>query len=294
MSTGAWPFCVPHAEGMPHQFLSSRTLRALYDSLAWHSTVGHIDGMFSDHGFRPGLVPDAQLRQGDRRQAAQRYMHAMDFSDHAQVQRLLRVIEDFLSDQDGEDWAAQTPLLERLERDGYEWKDGRLHEIHPLNLADVPLGEVDETVIREHLDRLTRLRNDGDTAGVLGSSKELVETTAKLVMRRLDVPFREDDDIPALTKGALRALKLHPDAVAPTPETREAVYTVLGSLGGLAGGMATLRNKGGTGHGRDRSVLLQPRHADLAYGAASTWVRFVLATLSDPGAPWRKGSAPAK
>ena len=60
--------------------------------------------------------------------------------------------------------------------------DGRLRPAaglvaNPETLPDVP-------ALREHVGRMQRALADGDTALLIGSSKELLETTAKLVLAR--------------------------------------------------------------------------------------------------------------
>ncbi|MET8361329.1 abortive infection family protein [Micromonospora sp. NPDC005171] len=78
---------------------------------------------------------------------------------------------------------------------------------------------------------------------------------------------------------------------APGPDGSDAIKRLLGSVSGIAIGLAELRNRGyGTGHGPATApVGLGPRHARLAVNAAFTWCQLMLDTLADPKAPWRKG-----
>lgn len=152
----------------------------------------------------------------------------------------------------------------------------------------MPATEGGDAVLREHLERLERGLVD-DPAAAIGASKDLVESVCKLVLLRLDVPHDPKADVPVLVKATLSALKLHPDALAPTPSGTDAVKRILGSLSSMAVGVAELRNELGTGHGRAAVRALSARHAHLATGAATTFARFVLETLDDPRAPYRKG-----
>lgn len=68
----------------------------------------------------------------------------------------------------------------------------------------------------------------------------------------------ETDDVPVLVKITLKALKLHPEALAPTAPAGEAVKRSLGSLASMGRGVAGLRNKIGTGHGRGVTFKLTP------------------------------------
>jgi hypothetical protein len=65
---------------------------------------------------------------------------------------------------------------------------------------------------------------------------------------------------------------------------------ILGGQAQTAPGLAELRNLGyGTGHGQGRRIKgLKRRHAELAARSAITFAAFVLDTLHDEDAPWRK------
>ncbi len=145
----------------------------------------------------------------------------------------------------------------------------------------------DEAVLREHLERLERGLVD-DPAAAIGASKDLIESVCKLVLLRLEVEHDTKADVPVLVKTTLKSLKLHPHALAPTGLASEAVKRILAALSSMAVGVAELRNELGTGHGRAVVRALSARHAHLATGAATTFARFVLETLEDPNAPWRK------
>lgn len=59
----------------------------------------------------------------------------------------------------------------------------------------------------------------------------------------------------------------------------DALKKILGSLSTITQGVAELRNKYGTGHGKvDHTIMLQPRHARLVAGSTSTLVHFLFET----------------
>ncbi|MFI6071669.1 abortive infection family protein [Actinoplanes sp. NPDC051343] len=127
---------------------------------------------------------------------------------------------------------------------------------------------------------LNSLRRDGYT---------VIESTAKVVLKERGRPVDDKDDLPALVRSAQQALGLHPPSKAPGPDGSDAIKKILGSVSGIAIGLAELCNRGyGTGHGPATApVGLGPRHAHLAVNAAFTWCRLMLATLADrrlPGA----------
>jgi Abortive infection C-terminus len=88
------------------------------------------------------------------------------------------------------------------------------------------------------------------------------------------------------------ALRVHPTTAVPSPDGSDAVKRILGGITTVASGVAELRNRGyGTGHGRSRPPAgLSARHAHLAVGAVRLWCEFMLDTLGDPSAPWRKNA----
>jgi hypothetical protein len=80
------------------------------------------------------------------------------------------------------------------------------------------------------------------------------------------------------------------DSPCPSPGGSDVITKILGSVSGIAIGLAELRNRGcGTGHGPARAPIgLSIRRARLAANAAFTWCQLMLDTLADPEAHWRK------
>jgi hypothetical protein len=147
----------------------------------------------------------------------------------------------------------------------------------------------DPTAIQEQLDRIQRAIID-DPAQAIGSAKELIESTAKVVLVERGRPVNEKDDLPALARAAQDALGLHPSSVTAGPDDSDAVKKILGAVTTIAAGLGELRNRGyGTGHGTAAARTgLRPRHAHLAVNAAVTWCQLLLDSLADPEAPWHK------
>ena len=89
-----------------------------------------------------------------------------------------------------------------------------------------------------------------DPALAVGSAKELIESTAKIVLTERGCGVDDKADLPVLVRDAQRALGLHPSATTPGPDGSDAVKRILGAASSLAMGVAELRNRGfGTGHG---------------------------------------------
>lgn len=158
----------------------------------------------------------------------------------------------------------------------------------PVQLRSEDLSALtDPGAIEDHLSRIEGSVAT-DPGHAIGAAKELIESTAKVVLRQLGESFDDKADMPVLVKQAQSALGLHPSVLAPTLKGAESVKKILGALSNVAIGVAELRNLYGTGHGKaERVAGLGPRHAQLAVDAASTYCRALLAAFADPAAPWR-------
>ncbi len=252
-------------------------------------TKGQIADLFRNEGFArdenyvgPG---------GERKQMAGSFHAAIDFSSASDVDRYLRVVEQILDDHDTDsERATRDRLIRVMGRSGIDLDErGRLKLTAPRSLGSLALDEVPrESDIRLHLSRLERLEQEPEE--MIGAAKELVEATVKHVLLELEGEIPENDDMPALTKRALAKLNLHPTAIAPTKKGAEIMVRILGGQAQTAPGLAELRNLGyGTGHGQGRRIKgLKRRHAELAARSATTFAAFVLDTLHDEDAPWRK------
>jgi abortive infection Abi-like protein len=150
-------------------------------------------------------------------------------------------------------------------------------------------SSVRRVTAQEQLDRIQRAIID-DPALAIGSAKELVESTAKVVLIERGRTVNEKDDLPALARAAQEALGLHPSSTTPGPDGSDAVKKILGAVSTIATSLGELRNRGyGTGHGPAAArVGLRARHAHLAVNAAVTWCQLLLDTLADPDAPWHE------
>jgi Abortive infection C-terminus len=141
-----------------------------------------------------------------------------------------------------------------LRRDGYvtDPETGHITSAGPQFAAGLLAGLKDASAIREQLDRIQRAIDD-DPALAVGSAKELIESTAKVVLAERGLPVNDRADLPELVRQAQQALGLHPASAAPGPDSTEAVRRILGGVATIAAGLAELRNRGyGTGHGADR------------------------------------------
>lgn len=258
------------------------------------TTLREIDDLWQDESFPP-VFDDPDPVGGERVTHYQGYLDQVDWTEPAQVARALRVFEASLAfvfmPKDG--WTPPPERVDRLRRlfarDGYRLDDqGKIAGGPTIVQPELLAHLADPAVIRQHIDRISRAVEHDDPAQAIGSAKELIESTAKLVLTERGVSLSGSEDLPELVKRTQEELLIHPKQ-ATEVDAAPGVRRILGASSTVALGVAELRNAGyGTGHGQGASTSgLGPRHARLVINAAKTWCEFILDTLSDPSAPWR-------
>lgn len=140
------------------------------------------------------------------------------------------------------------------------------------------LSETDASYVTQQITRMEAAVNH-DPELAIGTAKELVETCCKSILTEREVSFSKSDDLPKLVKATVRQLELTPDDVPDRAKASETIKRLLSNLATITQGVAELRNYYGTGHGKTGAEKgLQPRHAKLAVGAASTLAVFLAET----------------
>lgn len=138
------------------------------------------------------------------------------------------------------------------------------------------------TYMHEQIGLLMEMRTRNPTEAI-GKSKELIESCCKTILNEYGVAIDPNWSVARLSKETARCLKV--DAESADSEDR-IVQQILGSLQGIASGLAEFRNAYGSGHGKgDGFVPLPVRHAKLAVGSAVTLVEYFWETFE-----WRNGS----
>jgi hypothetical protein len=84
----------------------------------------------------------------------------------------------------------------------------------------------DPPAIRDHLDRIERNLED-DPRAAAGAAKELVESTAKVVLTQDDVAYKPADDLQKLAHAAQKVLGLTPKEVDSALETARGLRSLL-------------------------------------------------------------------
>lgn len=101
----------------------------------------------------------------------------------------------------------------------------------------------------------------------------------KSILNNCNVSFSKSDDLPKLVKLTVKQLELTPKDIPDKVKAGDTIKRLLSNLAVITQGIAELRNHYGTGHGKlNASKGLQPRHAKLAVGAASTLAVFLSET----------------
>jgi len=230
---------------------------------------------------------------GQRRSLVEQYYHAIDFTSWRDVRNVIRVYESVLVSLEeavkGPAWGQKNEYAERtmstlvkcLERDGFNYTDGRISSIghHPTMDQLVETAHLlDAHALRQQIDRI-RNAIDEDPCLAIGTAKELLETTCKTILADFGLETNINWDLTRLVKETRSALHLVPEDVPDGVKGAEIVKRVLGNLGQIAQGVAELRNLYGTGHGRDgRFRGLSPRHARLAVACSTALATFLFET----------------
>jgi hypothetical protein len=152
-------------------------------------------------------------------------------------------------------------------------------EISPgINAIKKSFSGTDASYLSQQITRMeTAVNLDPELA--IGTAKELVETCCKTILTETNTHFSKNDDLPKLVKLTVKQLLLTPSDIPEKASASETIKKLLSNLASITQGVAELRNHYGTGHGKLSSNKgLQPRHAKLAVGAASTLAVFLLET----------------
>jgi hypothetical protein len=113
----------------------------------------------------------------------------------------------------------------------------------------------------------------------IGLAKELIETCCKSIIEERNESYDKSWDLPKLMKETTKLLKLTPDDIPNEAKASSSIKQILGSLSSVVQGIGEVRNEYGSGHGKEGKFKgLQPRHAKLAVGAASTLAIYLLET----------------
>ncbi|MGQ4537069.1 abortive infection family protein [Dermabacteraceae bacterium P7074] len=275
------------------QTFSNRTLSA-FKQLVTGISCRDIDIAFTDEGFVQGWGY-VSVDGSQRRALVEGYLSDIDWGDPSVVRRFLRVMETLLEPISPAHTPGSVAVLwarfaKWMRDDGWiVHDDGSIKSLLgiPVSLWQSMENIEDVSGIEEGIRRLKAYR--GDPAASIGAAKELVESTAKVILQELNESGFEDLKFPQLISKVQKCLGLDPGSKALV-DGEQSVKRILGGVSSVVLGLNELRNAGyGTGHGpKSARRGLGDRHGALAVNAAVLWCDLTLSTYCDPQAPWKK------
>jgi hypothetical protein len=126
--------------------------------------------------------------------------------------------------------------------------------VRPAGVQDAASSLLTVAVLRQHVERTKRAAIDLDIELMIGSAKELIESTAAVVHRETGAEVGRDETLSRKAKVAQQALLLHGSVHDVESDAGRQVKTILSSLSNIAVSIAEMRNTSGTGHGRAEPV----------------------------------------
>lgn len=156
-----------------------------------------------------------------------------------------------------------------------DWELAESGELRPAGVGAVVAVE-GRPAIEDQLARLRRASED--PALMLGTAKEMLESTAKYVLEAFSVPYSamDFDQLWFHTRDRLGLLPEDVDVAAPGGKQ---VREILQSSWSIARMSNVLRNDEGTGHGRTLPTGVSTEVAHLVVREACSVAQLVLATL---------------
>uniref|UniRef100_E6Q7N4 Abortive infection protein-like C-terminal domain-containing protein n=1 Tax=mine drainage metagenome TaxID=410659 RepID=E6Q7N4_9ZZZZ len=267
---------------MPRALIGRKTLNEFREFLVgW--TLREIDDEFSAANVIRS-TPTVTVT-GERRSRVEEYYGSLNLTDPNDARRLLEVFENILVQAYQARDESANDLVHWLQKDGYEYENQRLRargrDVAPHLAAMVTAMDAQ----RLH-DELRRLEDsvESDPALAIGTAKELVESVCRTILEVMQQPAARNSDLGELVKSTTKCLKLAPSDIPEAAKGADLVKKTLHNLAAIVGNVAELRNLYGTGHGKSgKAKGLDPRHARLVAGAASTLATFLWDTFERRG-----------
>jgi hypothetical protein len=156
-------------------------------------------------------------------------------------------------------------------------KDLELYDLGEVAPGSVQLisqlGQMSMQVCRDDFEKALK-DVETDPANAIGMASTTLESISKAILDALDVPYPNDESLQSLLKLVFQIMNLSPDGHAD-PDLKR----VLGGLTNAGFGLAVLRTKYSTFHGKGVNQLrLEKRHARLAVNALTTVGMFLVET----------------
>jgi hypothetical protein len=162
-------------------------------------------------------------------------------------------------------WGSFTPLLNYLEQTGNSPSD---------QLAGHSIKESGQAYIALEWEKRLQ-RRVTDPEGAITSARSLLETVLKYILDELNESYKSSDDLSTLFRKVAKKLN-----ISPEQHTEEVFKQILGGVISVVNGFASLRNRYGDSHGKDKKyVKPSERHAKLAVNLSGSLTSFILETF---------------
>lgn len=273
--------------------ISKKIRNTFREFLVNYYSLATIDLLFDSENFEPDddFVPSIR---GERRSRVEQYYANIHFDDPDHIKRLIKVYQEVLylcqtNDEVSLDELEREyqNLVRVLEADGFKIFEDRIvyEEQISASLID-DLREGGLPALYEHIERI-RKAVDSDPSQVIGSSKELIESTCKVILDERNQSYSDAIKFPELVKQARSVLQLLPENISNEAKGAKSVKQLLSNLSSISESMMELRKFYGTGHGRQNSTKerFSPRHARLAAHSAITVACFLFETHRETMTP---------
>lgn len=265
---------------MARPLISRKTLIEFREYLVgWK--LQEIDDEFSAAGIPLAATTTVEVKSGERRLRIELYYASLDLADPRDATRLATVFENVISTTTRAYPERAPDLIAWIEKDGYVYDKGRLRRRSVSGIHHIASKFIAMDTASIH-DEIRRIEDsiETDPALAIGSSKELIESVCKTILDAKGVTHVKGADLSELMKATSKALKMAPDDIPNAARGAELVKRTLHSLAAVVGSIGELRSLYGSGHGKTANAKgLQPRHARLVAGSATTLVTFLWETF---------------
>jgi len=201
-------------------------------------------------------------------------LHPIVRADPSEVTKLLQIFNDNLKDDNFE-------IVEKSRKSERRIFVGRLKIIGKESIEKKG-GELKQILNAEYVSQQINLMESSIEISPhisIGLAKELIETCCKSIFEDRNEKYDKNWDLIKLMKETTKLLKLTPEDIPNESRASSSIKQILGSLSSVVQGIGEIRNEYGSGHGKDGKFKgLQPRHAKLAVGSASTLAIYLLET----------------
>jgi len=201
-------------------------------------------------------------------------IHPSVRSGKEEVQKILGIYNKHLKADNYEIYASG-------EISGYDTFSFRLIDFQKISL-DKEKGEIIKYLDYDYVkDKISLMESaiESNTGLAIGTAKELIETTAKSILKSKGIQIGSSWDLTKLISKTNEVIDIIDKNIGEHKEAEKSLKKVIGGLSASIQGLAELRNNYGSGHGKEATFKeLEKRHAKLLVGIVSDIVIFYLDT----------------